>query len=107
MHSVIFIFFLKNQLYKISGENTNETNLSKLNDPSSLYAESFSSIQTLLSTKNTEKWKIPIDNLKFGNVLGQGAFGTVIYAEFYINHNGNDRNLTTKKPVAIKKLRGI
>jgi hypothetical protein len=71
----------------------------------SSYSDSFSSIQTLLTKSNAQKYKIPIDDLKFGNVLGKGAFGIVIYAEIFINAKKND-NLKVKKPVAIKKLRG-
>ena len=69
----------------------------------SSYEKSFTSIQTLLTNADAQKYKIPIENLEFGHVVGKGAFGVVIYAEIKAN---NDENLNNKKPVAIKKLRG-
>ena len=93
-------------MYKSSNENTNDSNLSKNPEFLSSYTESFSSIQTQLTKSDAQKFKIPIDNLKFGHVLGSGAFGIVIYAEIYTNKDENGKNITTKQPVAIKKLRG-
>jgi hypothetical protein len=52
-----------------------------------------------------EKWNIPIENLKFGSILGKGAFGVVMYGEHYQKDANSD--VVTKSSVAIKKLKGM
>ena len=52
-----------------------------------------------------EKWNIPIENLKFGSILGKGAFGVVMYGEHYQKDTNSD--VVTKSSVAIKKLKGM
>jgi hypothetical protein len=34
-----------------------------------------SSVEQLLDENEKKRWHIPIDNLKLGNIIGQGAFG--------------------------------
>jgi hypothetical protein len=47
-----------------------------------------SSIQTLLSETEIKKWHIPINKLKMGETIGQGAFGLVVYASLSLeNYN--------------------
>ena len=42
--------------------------------------KSSSSIEALLDSKDIEKWRIPLSNLKFGQTIGRGAFGVVLHA---------------------------
>jgi hypothetical protein len=66
-----------------------------------IYDDGVAQIQLRLSKADIDRWNIPIDHLKFGSILGKGAFGIVMYGEF-------DQTLKdeTKRPVAIKKLKG-
>ena len=77
-----------------------------------------SSVEALLDENETKKWKIPIKNLTFGNTVGRGAFGVVVYAnlkqqvaESSNNDSGVDSNSfshpefsTVSLDVAVKKL---
>ena len=40
-----------------------------------------SSIEKLLSEEDIRRWRIPLENLKLGDVVGRGAFGIVLHAE--------------------------
>ena len=40
-----------------------------------------SSVEALLDKEDIKKWRIPINELSFGQCIGQGAFGIVYYAE--------------------------
>ena len=72
-------------------------------NPSLPYEKSFNSIQNILDNSNSLKYKIPIESLKFGHILGKGAFGIVLYAEILPNNNDDDKKII----VAVKKLKGM
>lgn len=87
--------------------------------------QSSSSIEALLTEDEVKKWRIPIENFKFGQMVGRGAFGIVVHATLkqevvcalkrdadsgldsssYIEpHIENKKKKTRNINVAIKKL---
>jgi serine/threonine protein kinase len=43
--------------------------------------KSSSSIEQLLDDSEKKRWRIALDDISFGNLIGKGAFGVVLYAE--------------------------
>ena len=58
-------------------EITNEINLREI-------LISSSSVEQLLNENEIKRWKISIDNLKLGNIVGQGAFGLGNFIFFHV-----------------------
>ncbi len=75
--------------------NTQET------DGGLIYNDGVSQTHLRLSKADIDRWNIPIDRLKFGSILGKGAFGIVMYGEC----DQGDESKSSVKPVAIKKLK--
>jgi serine/threonine protein kinase len=92
---------LKNQFYHIHmpkfSINTQESDSKQTG---LIYNDGVSTTQLRLSKADIDRWNIPIDSLKFGPVLGKGAFGVVMYGECAPYTQAD-----VKRPVAIKKLK--
>jgi len=56
---------------------------------------SSSSVEQLLDKKDIEKWRVPIDDLTFGQELGRGAFGLVLYAKLRQRSTGQHQQSDT------------